>query len=49
MNISRSLANGMRFVSEAVTRIFGPTDDHYPPTGVQPFEGKPAPKQKRFD
>lgn len=48
MNISRNFANAMRFVSEAVARIFGPTDDQYPPTGVQPFEGEPA-RQKRMD
>jgi hypothetical protein len=30
------------FVSGAVTRIFAPSDDDYPATGVQPFEGDPA-------
>ena len=29
----------IRYMSEAVTRIFSPTDDQYPETGVQPFEG----------
>ena len=29
----------IRYMSGAITRIFGPTDDQYPPTGVQPFEG----------
>lgn len=32
----------IRYISGAVTRIFGPTDDNYPATGVQPFEGDPA-------
>jgi hypothetical protein len=27
------------YMSGAVTRIFSPTDDRYPETGVQPFEG----------
>jgi hypothetical protein len=27
------------FVSGAVARIFRPSDDDYPKTGVQPFEG----------
>ncbi|MBP0000679.1 MAG: isochorismate synthase [Cyanobacteria bacterium SID2] len=30
-----------QYVSEAFLRIFGPTDDSYPKTGVQPFEGSP--------
>lgn len=32
----------IRYIASAVTRIFGPTDDNYPATGVQPFEGEPA-------
>ncbi|QZZ22156.1 hypothetical protein J5X98_07110 [Leptothermofonsia sichuanensis E412] len=32
----------IRYISGAVTRIFGPIDDDYPETGVQPFEGDPA-------
>ena len=39
MNLSRSLANAMRYVSEAAVRIFSPSDDNYPNSGVQPFEG----------
>jgi hypothetical protein len=30
------------YLSGAVSRIFGPTDDDYPATGVQPYEGDPA-------
>jgi hypothetical protein len=33
------------YISGAVTRIFSPTDDNYPKTGVQPFEGDPADKR----
>ncbi|HTL89720.1 MAG TPA: hypothetical protein VL134_09980 [Leptolyngbya sp.] len=29
------------YISDAVTRIFGTSDDDYPKTGVQPFEGEP--------
>ena len=29
----------MRYLSEAVVRIFAPYDDHYPATGVVPFQG----------
>lgn len=39
MNISRWLNNILKSLSEAVSRIFGPDDDAYPETGVQPFEG----------
>ncbi len=31
----------LSFVSEAVMRIFTPTDDAYPIIGVQPFTGDP--------
>ncbi|MEG4284776.1 isochorismate synthase [Microcoleus sp. A006_D1] len=40
MNLSKSFANAMRYVSEAAVRIFSPSDDNYPNSGVQPFEGK---------
>lgn len=30
-----------QYFSEAISRIFGPSDDAYPATGVQPFEGEP--------
>lgn len=32
----------IRFIGKAVTRIFGPNDDDYPATGVQPFSGESA-------
>ncbi len=28
------------YISGAAARIFGPNDDDYPKTGVQPFEGE---------
>ncbi len=39
----------IRFISNVITpitRIFSPTDDNYPSTGVQPFEGDPADKKR---
>jgi len=30
------------YISGAVARIFAPSDDDYPKTGVQPFEGDSA-------
>jgi hypothetical protein len=29
------------FVMTAATKIFSPSDDNYPATGIQPFEGEP--------
>ena len=29
----------LRYISWPAMRIFGPTDDEFPETGVQPFEG----------
>ncbi|MFB8793239.1 MAG: isochorismate synthase [Microcoleus sp.] len=46
MNLSKSLTNAMRYISEAAIRIFSPSDDQYPSTGVQPFEGTPSKRSK---
>lgn len=38
----KMLLEGMiQYISEAVARIFSPSDDAYPVTGVQPFDGDP--------
>ena len=42
MSLSQSLAEAIRFVSEAAMRIFTRSDDQYPVIGVQPFEGIPS-------
>ncbi|MEZ2241091.1 isochorismate synthase [Microcoleus sp.] len=47
MNLSKSLTNAMRYVSEAALRLFSPSDDNYPNSGVQPFEGKSSKSSKR--
>ena len=39
----------MRYVSEAAVRIFSPSDDNYPNSGVQPFEGKLSKNSKSRD
>lgn len=41
MMISKMLASVIQYISEAVMRIFAPTDDSYPVIGVQPFTGDP--------
>ncbi|MEO1432141.1 MAG: hypothetical protein AAFS12_09365 [Cyanobacteria bacterium J06632_19] len=40
MFISKMLSNMAQYISEAVMRIFGPSDDAYPNSGVQPFTGE---------
>jgi hypothetical protein len=41
MNISQQFKNLLSYVSGAMSRIFGVSDDEYPATGVQPFSGDP--------
>jgi len=33
------------YIVETFTRVFRPSDDNYPTTGTQPFEGEPAEKK----
>lgn len=48
MGISRTINNTVKYIIEAMTRIFGPNDDAYPAIGVQPFGGDPY-KRDRED
>ncbi|MDX2211832.1 MAG: hypothetical protein SFY66_00960 [Oculatellaceae cyanobacterium bins.114] len=41
MNVLEMVRDVMQYLSDGATRIFKPSDDHYPETGVQPFEGEP--------
>lgn len=36
------LQKTIQFISGGAKRIFTPTDDDYPKTGVQPYEGEPS-------
>jgi hypothetical protein len=49
MGIYRLFDSISQYISEAVARIFGPSDDAYPVTGVQPFSGDPFHETKRTD
>lgn len=40
MGISRIIDSIAQYISEAVMRIFAPSDDAYPAIGVQPFAGE---------
>ncbi|MBE9181142.1 isochorismate synthase [Oculatella sp. LEGE 06141] len=37
-----------QYLWEGINRIFAPSDDAYPKTGVQPFEGDSAKDDDRF-
>ena len=41
MPIFKQVQHAFKFVWEGTARIFGPDDNTYPETGVQPFEGDP--------
>lgn len=41
MKLMNLFTQGIKYLSEAVGRIFAPSDDHYPATGVVPFFGDP--------
>ncbi|MFE4105662.1 hypothetical protein [Almyronema epifaneia] len=41
MNIFRIINGVFQYLLEAIGRIFSPSDDAYPNTGVQPFTGEP--------
>jgi hypothetical protein len=49
MNIYKLLGNMTRYISEAAVRIFSPSDDSYPLTGVQPYSGEPFHGHRRAD
>jgi hypothetical protein len=39
MRITKTFTSVITYVSDAVSRIFGLSDDDYPATGTQPFTG----------
>lgn len=49
MGIYKLFDNIGQFISEAVARIFGPNEDSYPATGVQPFAGEPYRRVSKFE
>jgi len=40
MKLLQLIADGTKFVSEAVLKVFSPNRDNFPATGVQPFTGE---------
>jgi hypothetical protein len=45
MKIFNWIKDTVQYLFGGVSRLFKPTDDDYPKTGVQPFEGDPAAKE----
>lgn len=41
MNVFEVIRDAIHYLSEGASRIFKPSEDHYPETGVQPFDGEP--------
>ncbi len=41
MNIFKWLQNFIQYIGSGVRRIFSASEDDYPETGAQPFEGDP--------
>ena len=48
MTVTRRLQQAMQYIAEAVMKTFSPTEDDYPVTGTQPFEGKLAKRKNRM-
>ncbi|KAM3090310.1 hypothetical protein ACKFKG_29790 [Phormidesmis sp. 146-35] len=50
MSLPKVIDDVVSYISGAMSRIFGPTDDSYPETGVQPYQGDyKHPKKHRSD
>ncbi len=41
MNVLNAIRDAIQYLSEGASRLFSPSKDEYPATGVQPFEGEP--------
>ncbi|GAB4345354.1 MAG: hypothetical protein Fur0042_09910 [Cyanophyceae cyanobacterium] len=41
MKMMQWFRNATQYLMEAASRLFSPTDDFYPATGMQPFDGDP--------
>lgn len=48
MKVLTWLQDTIKSVLQGVSRLFSPTDDDYPKSGVQPFEGEPYDDQERY-
>lgn len=49
MGAGQKLAGMLQYLWDGAKRIFTATDDNYPETGVQPFEGEPVDPRKQHN
>jgi hypothetical protein len=49
MTVPKVIDEMLQYLSGAMSRIFGPSDDAYPNTGVQPYDGESRKKSKTRD
>ena len=47
MKIFQWLQNIVQYLANGFSQLFKPSDDDYPETGVQPFEGEPYDENKQ--
>lgn len=48
MKIFQWLQDTVQSIWNGVSRLFKPTDDDYPKTGVQPFSGDPRDDKEKY-
>ncbi|MGB5634365.1 MAG: isochorismate synthase [Waterburya sp.] len=48
MRVFTWLKDTAQFLFNGVSRLFKPTDDDYPKTGVQPFSGEPGDDKEKY-
>ncbi|MEN9517544.1 MAG: hypothetical protein RLZZ381_132 [Cyanobacteriota bacterium] len=48
MKIITWMRNTVQYLWDGVSRLFKPTDDDYPKTGVQPFTGDPNDDSEKY-
>ena len=48
MKILKWIQDTIQYLWDGVAKLFQPTNDDYPETGVQPFEGEPYDDKKEY-
>lgn len=48
MKIFTLIQDVVQFVWDGASRLFKPTDDDYPKSGVQPYSGDPSDDPKKY-
>jgi hypothetical protein len=48
MKIFTWMQNVVQYLWDGASRLFKPTDDDYPKTGVQPFSGEPGDDSQKY-